>query len=117
MFDHLANLLDAAGVKVVSLVFGAIGAALGIAYSPTMNRREMFAALLAGLVCASIGPQLVLHYFTLPQWASNGASFIFGIGGMFIVPGFLSFWRGFATDPWAWFDRLRGRAGAPKGPE
>jgi len=113
VFDNLINLLDGAGVKVVSLVFGAIGAALGIAYSPQMTRREMFAALLAGLVCASIMPQVLLHYLALPGWASNAAAFIFGVGGMFLVPGLIALWRGFAANPWGLLDWIRG--GGSKG--
>ena len=36
------------GVKVVALVFGFIGAALGISYTPAITKRTAFAALEAG---------------------------------------------------------------------
>ena len=105
---EMTDWLGLIGVKVSALIFGAIGAALGIAYTPQMTRREMFAALLAGLVCAAILPELVQQYVTLAPVIANGVAFIFGIGGMFLVPGILAMWRGFRDDPWSFIDRLRG---------
>lgn len=95
------------GIQLVSLVLGAAGAVLGISYTPKMTKREMFAAMIAGLACAALFPQLAAHYFALPAVLNNVLAFIFGIGGMFIVPGVLALWRGFANDPWAFIDRLR----------
>ena len=95
--------------ELITAVLGFIGAALGISYSPPMSKKEMFAALLGGVVCAVLGPQLVMQIYTLPPIVNNALAFIFGIGGMFIVPGLLSFWRGFAVDPWGWLDKLRGQ--------
>lgn len=107
--DQILAYLDAAGVKIFTLVFGVIGAALGIAYTtPPMSRREMAAALLAGLACAAIGPQILLHYMALPSWGTNAAAFVLGIGGMFIVPGILKAWRAFAADPLSLLNRNKG---------
>lgn len=104
------------GFELLTAVLGFIGAALGISYSPPMTKKEMFAALLAGVVCAVLGPQLAMQIYTLPPIVNNALAFIFGIGGMFIVPGLLAIWRGFASDPWAWLDKLRGttKAGGDK---
>lgn len=98
------------GIKIVSLVFAFIGAALGISYTPEMTKRTAFAALLSGVVCGALGPELIAWGFgwKVPLLINNIFSFICGIGGMFIVPGILMAWRGFATDPWAFIDRLRG---------
>ena len=103
------------GFELITAVLGFIGAALGISYSPPMTKKEMFAALLAGVVCAVLGPSLVMQVYTLPPIVNNALAFIFGIGGMFIVPGLLALWRGFASDPWAWLDKLRGQSKAGGG--
>jgi hypothetical protein len=98
-----------AGFELIAGVLGFIGAALGISYSPPMTKREMFAALLAGLVCGVLGPQLIAHVYAMPPIVNNALAFIFGLGGMFIVPGLLAMWRGFAVDPWSFIDRIRGK--------
>ena len=104
------------GFELITAVLGFVGAALGISYSPPMTKKEMFAALLAGVVCAVLGPSLVMQVYAVPSIVNNALAFVFGIGGMFIVPGLLSLWRGFANDPWAWLDKLRGttKAGGDK---
>ena len=105
------------GVKVVALVFGFIGAALGISYTPEITKRTAFAALIAGVVCGALGPEGVQALFAnpLPMVIKNVVALICGLGGMFIVPGLLIAWKGFATDPWAFIDRLRGLRGGDKG--
>lgn len=100
------------GVKVVSLVFAAIGAALGISYTPDMSKRTAFAALVSGIVCGALGPELLAWGFgwKLPILINNVFALICGIGGMYIIPGLILAWREFATNPWAFLDRLRGIA-------
>lgn len=101
------------GVKVVALVFGFIGAALGITYTPEMTRRTAFAAMIAGIVCGGLGPELVQAVFAspMPMIIKNVIALVCGIGGMFIVPGFIAIWQGFAKDPWSFIDRIRGLRG------
>ena len=97
------------GFSVVSMVLGLIGAALGVSYSPPLTRREVFAALLAGVACAALVPQALQAMWQLPPVVNNVAAFFVGIGGMFIVPGIIAIWRSFAADPWSVIDRVRGR--------
>ena len=103
-------------MKVVAPVFGFIGAALGISYTPEITKRTAFAALIAGVVCGGLGPEGVQALFTtpVPKVVKNVIALICGLGGMFIVPGLLVAWKGFATDPWAFIDRLRGLRGDKK---
>lgn len=105
-----------AGIELAAIVFALVGAALGVSYSPEMTKRQMAAAVLAGLACGALLPELVASVYHMPAIAKNGLAFIFGIGGMFIVPGVIAIWRGFANDPWAFFDRLRGKSTAPPPP-
>lgn len=99
---------EKAGFDLLTIVFGGIGALLGITYSPPMTKKEMVAALIAGFACAALGPELVAQFITLPAKVNNALGFLFGLGGMFIVPGLLALWRGFAVDPWGFIDRIRG---------
>lgn len=96
------------GYELISAVLGFIGAALGISYSEPMSKKQMFAALMAGIACGVFLPLLVSSLYALPKVVNNALCLLFGMGGMFIVPAVLSVWRGFAADPWGVFDRLRG---------
>lgn len=102
------------GVKVVSLVFAFVGAALGIGYTPEITKRAAFAALVAGVTCGALGPEAVAWALgkPLPLIANNALAVVFGIGGMFIVPGVIRVWAQFRDDPFGWLDRFRG---GPKG--
>lgn len=109
--------LGEAGIKLAWLVFGAVGALLGISYTPAMTSRQMIAALLAGISCASLAPQGVLAVWpSLPPFAQGAIAFAFGIGGMYIVPGLLALWRAFAENPWSAIDRMRGNRPQPVPP-
>ena len=103
----------ATGVKLVSLVFAFVGAALGISYAPQLTKRTATAALIAGLTFGAFGPELVswLYGKPLPLVINNVTAVIFGIGGMFIVPGIIFAWREFSENPWAILDKLRGKGG------
>lgn len=103
-----------AGVKVVTMVFAIIGGLLGISYSPQITARAAFAACLSALVCGSLLPSAVGKYFgwEMSQLTSNGFAVIFGIGGMFIVPGILALWKAFAADPVGFLKKF---VGATKG--
>ena len=89
------------GVKPVALVFGFIGAALGVRYSPPMTKGDAITALVAGVVCAGFGPPLLTAWFTwhMPLIVDNAIAFVCGICGMFVVPGILNVGRAFVADP------------------
>ncbi len=103
------------GVTFASMVIGFIGAVLGVSYVPEMSKKQMFAALLAGLCCAAFITPVATHWYAIyfaaptPQFLENGAAFLLGISGMYIVPGFLSISRAFRDNPLGFIDRLRGR--------
>lgn len=101
------------GVKVVSLVFAFIGAALGISYTPEITKRLAVAALIAGVTCGALGPEAVSYFWgkPLPLVVNNALAVVFGVGGMFIVPGIIRVWQAFRDDPFGWFDRFRGKGG------
>lgn len=93
------------GVKLVSFVFGVVGTLLGIANAPTLTRRESWAALLSGCTVGPMAAEVFIWAcqrwggFTPPMIVYGVVAVIFGIGGMFIVPGILNLWRSFRDDP------------------
>lgn len=117
-FEGIIAAIAAAGIKVVWLVFGFIGAALGVRYSPPMSKGDALTALLAGVVCAGFGPPLLTTWFSwhMPPIVDNAIAFVCGICGMFVVPGILNLGRAFAADPAAFITKARamlaGKGGA-----
>lgn len=95
------------GIDLIWVVLGFLGAALGISRMPPMNKWQLFTSLIAGIVISALAPQvLILIWPNAPAVLKNITAFFFGIGGMFIVPGAIVFWQGFATDPWGWVTRI-----------
>lgn len=113
MLDEIGRLLDLIGLSLATLFFAVLGGGLGVAYSPPMTRGQVLAALGSAILCGGLGPEVVQVFWPLPPILKNVLAAIFGIGGMFIVPGLIVAWRGFSTDPWAFVDRLRGIAKPP----
>lgn len=117
-FQAIVDNIAAAGIKVVWLVFGFIGAALGVRYSPPMSKADALTALLAGVVCSGFGPPLLTTWFGwhMPLIVDNAIAFACGIFGMFIVPGILNLGRSFVADPVAFITKARamlaGKGGA-----
>lgn len=103
------------GISLLTLLFGFIGACLGISYMPPMSRKEQLFALLAGLACSALGPALLGWWLTreLPVPVASAIGFILGILGMFIVPGVIVFGQSFKKNPFFVIDWLRGRGAAP----
>lgn len=115
------------GIQLVWVVLGLFGAALGVGTLPPMTTRQCWVALGSGLVFAAYGPLWVNHAFQhwVPAWANptqaavpsfmlGSAAFICGVGGMFLVPAILSFWRdprAFAVRAWEFIKLARGKQG------
>ena len=97
------------GVKVVTLVCALIGAALGISYAPQVTPRIAISAMLAGIVCGGFGPGLLEWAFNwhLTPVVSNMIAVVFGIGGIFIIPGIIAGWQDLIRDPVAFVGKLR----------
>lgn len=110
------------GVSLLSLVFGFVGAALGISHLPPMTRKEMFFAFGSGVACAGLLPELLIIFLEeafgwkgLANVVKLGAvksslAFVLGILGMFIIPGLIVVGQEWRIDPvatWKWLT-LRG---------
>lgn len=114
MPERFISFLAGSGITIFTIVFGTLGAALGIAYSPKMEPRQMWAALFSGLACASLIPQICAHYWPMPEVVKNGLAFFFGVVGLFIVPGFLVVGQRFKENPFwliEWLLRLKNGEG------
>lgn len=116
------------GIDLLWLILGFIGAALGIGSMPPMSKRALATALGAGVVCAALAPQAAAELFALwkdrpavmlPVAVNNVLAFLFGIGGMFIVPGLSALWRRIVENPVGFLRWARGgfRGNAPPKPD
>lgn len=110
-------------LDLVAIVLGFVGALLGVSYSEPMTKKQLLAALGSGSIVAALAPPLVtllIHLqwptVNLPVAINNVMAFVFGIGGMFIIPGVLSFWKTFSANPWGFIDRIRGITPPPPPP-
>lgn len=118
MPDRLAD----HGITLLTMIFGFVGAALGISYMPPMSKKQMVVALLAGLACAAMIPQAAdwvwVRYLATPMPGvfNNIVAFCSGLFGMFIVPGLLVIGTTFKSNPWVLVDWWRGRGGPPAPP-
>lgn len=107
------------GIQLLWPILGLIGAALGIGSLPPMTHRQLWTALLSGVVAAALAPQWAAHIYLrwfgaeIPPFMNNTIAFFFGVGGMFIVPAVIVFWKTMRDNPFALIDWLRGRGGAP----
>lgn len=103
------------GISLLTLLFGFVGACLGISYMPPMTKREQIFALLSGLACSALGPALLGWWLdrAIPVPVSSGIGFLLGILGMFIIPGVIIFGQSFRSNPFFVIDWLRGRGAPP----
>lgn len=102
------------GIQLIWVVLGIFGAAIGLGSMPKMNRPQLWTAVASGIVCSAMAPQWGNHIYKywlasgsdLPSFMTGTIAFVFGIGGMFIVPGIIVFWQGFQENPWGWFNKI-----------
>lgn len=94
------------GIQLIWVVLGIFGAALGIGSMPPMSARQCWTALGSGIVFAGLGPQWADHTYIhwLPTWVNpthtpmpdfmlGSIAFICGVGGLFLIPLIIAFWR------------------------
>lgn len=102
------------GASVGAIVYGIIGAFLGIANTPALTPRVATVALFGGLVCAMLVPSAAQWaarqwlQIELPPVATNVIAFVFGLGGMVIIPGLMKLWGEIAADPLGFWKKWRG---------
>jgi hypothetical protein len=93
------------GIQLVWVIMGVIGAALGIGAMPKMSNRECWVALGSGLVFSGYGPQWANHAYVhwagwvnpahdpMPNFMLGSVAFVCGVGGLFLIPAILAFYR------------------------
>ena len=114
---------SAAGIvwaKWGHLVAGFLGIAATIAFMPTMTRSQVVLAASSGAILVLWGTPVAMAVArgylpagAIDQAAMDGLTGLTGAAlgacGIFIVSGLLRMGAGFAANPWAVIDRLRGR--------
>lgn len=97
------------GVKLVALVCGFVGGALGVIYTPQITPRMAVGACIAAVVCGGFAPAALEWGFNtrFPTVVTGIIGVVFGVGGMFIVPGLITAWKEFSADPAAFIKKWR----------
>lgn len=113
------------GIQLIWVVLGLVGAALGIGSMPRMTKQQLWFALGSGVACAALAPGAIPEFIAwwrvapvvpLPGMIANVLAFVFGIGGMFVVPTLIKIFKAVQEDPLGWLDYLRGRGSKPANP-
>ena len=94
------------GIQLIWVVLGILGAAVGINNMPPMSKRQCWSALCSGVIFAGYGPQWVDYAYVhwtpdwfnathgdLPSFMLGSIAFVCGVGGLFLVPGIMTFWK------------------------
>lgn len=81
---------SATGVKVATLVFSFVGAAVSLSYAKEMTRGQAITSVLAGTAVAVSAAPLALHYLGLPDPFERGLAFFAGLVAMRAVPALLA---------------------------
>jgi hypothetical protein len=81
---------NVAGIKVATLVFSFIGAAVSLSYAKEMTRGQAITAVFAGTAVAVSAAPLALHYLGLPDPFERGLAFFAGLVAMRAVPALLA---------------------------
>lgn len=79
-----------AGIKVATVVFSFLGAAVSLSYAKEMTRVQAVTAVLAGTAVAVSAAPLALHYLGLPDQFERGLGFFAGLVAMRAVPALLA---------------------------
>lgn len=75
-----------AGIKVATLVFSFLGAAVSLSYAKEMTRVQAVTSVFAGTAVAVSAAPLALHYLGLPDPFERGVAFFAGLVAMRAVP-------------------------------
>ena len=74
------------GMKASPIVAGFLGSLIRLSYAQPMKHYQLIIAVLSGTVTAAYITPLVMLYFTLPEKAEDGLSFVIGLFAMGVVP-------------------------------
>lgn len=102
------------GFKKAVLLAGAVGIVLGVVARRQFNWLEALSAVVAGGSCVLFVAPLTVRWagFAGVEEVERFAAWLAGLCGMYVV----DFVFALARDPWAAWDRFRGRAaGNPEG--
>lgn len=109
-----------AGVKLVHVIFGAIGAAVMLSTVQGWDWWRVGMTLACGLSCASLGTPVAVHYLPPPPEIAavlgNAYAAILGAVGVYLIPGLKRAAEAIGGNPFSFIDWVRGRGAAPSMP-
>lgn len=109
------------GVRLVDVVFGAVGAAVTLSVVQDWGWAKVLTTLVCGLAAAGFGTQVALHYLPPPEALRtiSGSAYaaLLGAVGVYAIPGVHLLAKSFAANPFAVVDWARGKGGPPTPPQ
>lgn len=109
-----------AGVKLVHVIFGAIGAAITLSLAQGWDWWRVGATLVCGLASSALGTPVALHYLPPPAEiaAVTGSAYaaVLGAVGVYLIPGLKRAAEAIGGNPFGFVDWVRGRGAAPAPP-
>jgi hypothetical protein len=108
------------GVKLVNIVFGAVGAGVTLSIVQDWGWGKVLMTLICGLALAALGTPFLLHYLPPPEKLSligeSAYAAAAGAVGVYLIPGLHAAAKAFGSNPFAVVDWVRGRGGPPTPP-
>lgn len=78
------------GIKLATLIFSFLGAAVSLSYAKELTRWQALTALTTGTVASVAATPLVLHYLGLSEGFERGVAFMVGLVAMRAIPAILA---------------------------
>lgn len=109
------------GVKLVDIVFGAVGAGVTLSVVQDWGWAKVLTTLICGLALAGLGTPFLLHYLPPPEKLAvigeSAYAAALGAVGVYLIPGAHLLAKSFAANPFAVVDWARGKGGPPTPPQ
>jgi uncharacterized membrane protein len=102
--ESLSSWMIEQGVTVATLMFGFVGAAIGVGATENYTRRQQVVAMLAGIFCAAVMPQAIAQYWGMHVYIKNALAFVSGILGLLMVMALIQLGRAMVKNPMFFFD-------------
>ncbi len=99
------------GIKLASVIGGAIGSAVALANLPAMGTWQRLAAYGTGMAVAAYLPPLVSHFGSLPSLLDGPLGFVAGTAGMGLAGAVIRI----SSDPIGAWRRIKGAPNSGEG--
>jgi hypothetical protein len=112
------------GMKLLHLIIGTAAAGVSLWFLPQFETKSLGATITCGMIASVLFTPAALWGFSayfsteqkivsLPGPVENVLAAVFGIGGVYIIPGIAWAWKEVRNNPWGFLAWIRGGARTP----